>query len=168
MQLQGKNECPVNGTCLTRGVIYKATVRNNNKNMVYIGSTGRKFKTRYNEHMQSFRNKSKKESTRLSKFIHSIKTNETDLKKTIKWEFLHKTNQIKPGLICSLCNLERMEIAFANTKSLLNSRSELIGKCKHFAKFYFKTWFMYKFVCNTYFMYVLLTRYQINFKFCCF
>ena len=111
-----KNECPVNGTCLTRGVIYKATVRHNNKNMVYIGSTGRKFKTRYNEHMQSFKNKSKIESTRLSKFIHNIKTNEIDLKKSIKWELLHKTNQNKPALICSLCNLERMEIAFASTK----------------------------------------------------
>ena len=134
-----RNECPVNGSCLTSGVIYKATVSHNSKNMVYIGSTGRKFKTRYNEHIQSFKNKSKMESTRLSKFIHSIKTNEIDLKKTIKWEFLHRTNQNKPGLICSLCNLERMEIAFASTKSLLNSRSELIGKCKHFAKFYFKT-----------------------------
>ena len=81
---------------------------------------------------------SKKESTRLSKFVHSIKVNETDLKKTIKWEFLHKMNQNRPGKICSLCNLERLEIAFANTKSFLNSRSELVGKCKHFTKFYLK------------------------------
>ena len=55
-----KDECPVNETCLTRGVIYKATVKYNNKNMSYIVSTGRQFKSRYNEHIESFRNKSKK------------------------------------------------------------------------------------------------------------
>ena len=49
-----KNECPLNGTCLTRGVIYKDNVKYNNKNMLYVGSTGRQFETRYNEHIQSF------------------------------------------------------------------------------------------------------------------
>ena len=54
----------MNGTCLTRGVIYKATVKHN-KDMSYIGSTGRQFKSRYYEHMQSFRNKSRKDTTKL-------------------------------------------------------------------------------------------------------
>ena len=129
----------MNGTCLTRGVIYKATIKYNNKDMSYIGSTGRQFKSRYYDHMQSFRNRFKKDSTRLSKYIHSIKVNETDLKNIIKWEILHKTKQNSPEKICSLCNLERFEIAFAKTKTLLNSRFELVGKCKHFAKFYLKT-----------------------------
>ena len=135
---KNKELCPVNRRCLTKGVIYKATVNHNNKQMTYIGSTGRQFKKRFYEHMQSFRNKSKKDSTKLSKYIHSIDMNQGDLKKAIKWEFLHETKQRSPGKICTLCNLERLEIAFSKTK-LLNSRSELVGKCKHFAKFYLKT-----------------------------
>ena len=49
-----KDDCPVNGMCLTRGVIYKATVKHENKNMSYIGSKGRQFKSGYYEHLQSF------------------------------------------------------------------------------------------------------------------
>ena len=40
-KLQNKSNCPVNGKCLTKGVIYKATVTHNNKNHIYIGSTVR-------------------------------------------------------------------------------------------------------------------------------
>ena len=68
-----KSNCPVNGKCLTKGVIYKATVSYKNKNHIYIGSTGREFKSRYYEHVQSFRNEIKKENTKLSRFIHKIK-----------------------------------------------------------------------------------------------
>ena len=52
----------VNGICLTKGVIYSATVKHNNQ-MIYFGSTGRQFKSRFYEHMQSFKNKSRKENT---------------------------------------------------------------------------------------------------------
>ena len=45
-----KNNCPVKGECLTKGVIYKATVMHNNKENIYIGSTGRQFKSRFYEH----------------------------------------------------------------------------------------------------------------------
>ena len=68
-----KSNCPVNGECLTKGVIYKATVSHDNNERIYIGSTGRQFKSRYYEHIQSFKNEVKKESTKLSRFIHKIK-----------------------------------------------------------------------------------------------
>ena len=62
------------------------------------------------------------------------------------------------------CNLERLEIAFAKTKSLLNSRSELVGKCKHFAKFYLKKLEpCINYIRNTYFMYVLMSKILIQF-----
>ena len=98
-----KDDWKVNGMGLTKGIIYQAT--HNNKDMSYIGSTGRQFKSRYDERMHSFRNKSKKETTKLSKYIHSIQIDETDLKNIIKWEFMHKTKQNSPGKICSICNL---------------------------------------------------------------
>ena len=41
---KSKTNCPVNGECFTKGVIYIATVMHNNKENIYIGSTGRQFK----------------------------------------------------------------------------------------------------------------------------
>ena len=61
-----KASCPVEGKCLTKSVIYKATVTYNNKKQSYIGSTKRSFKTRHYEHMHSFRKKNLKELTKLS------------------------------------------------------------------------------------------------------
>ena len=52
---------------------------------------------------------------------------------------MHKINQCKLSRICTLCNIERLEIAFADKKTSLNSRTELVGKCRHFSKFNFKS-----------------------------
>ena len=38
-----------------------------------------------------------------------------------------------------LCNLERLEIALTYNNKLLSLRSELVGKCRHFPKFYLKS-----------------------------
>ena len=46
-----KSNCPVNGKCLTKGVIYKATVLHKNKKHIYIGAIGRELKSRYYEHI---------------------------------------------------------------------------------------------------------------------
>ena len=91
-----------------------------NKEKIYIGPSGRQFKTRFYEHTQSYRSAIKKESTRLSRFVHKIKKDYIDWKKKIKWEIVHRSNQNRPGKICTLCNLERLEIAFADNKQLLN------------------------------------------------
>ena len=109
--------CPVEGKCLTKSVIYKATVTYNNKKQIYIGFTARNFKTRYYEHMHSFRNKKLKESTKLSSFVHTAKFNENMIKNNIKWSIKHRINQCKPSRICTLCNIERLEIAFADKKT---------------------------------------------------
>ena len=75
-----KASCPVEGKCLTKSVIYKVTVTYNNKKLFYIGSTARSFKTRYYEHMHSFRNNNLKESTKLSSFVHTSKFNKNMIK----------------------------------------------------------------------------------------
>ena len=66
-----KHSCPVEGKCLTKSVIYRATVKHNNDEKHYIGSTGRNFKTRYNEHIHSFRKIKLKESSKLSSYVHN-------------------------------------------------------------------------------------------------
>ena len=84
--------------------------------------------------MLSFGNKNLRESTKLSSSIQTAKFNKEMIKKNVKWKIMHKINQCKPSRICTLCNSERLEIAFADKISSLNSRTKLIGKCRHFAK----------------------------------
>ena len=127
--------CPVPGECLTKGVIYRAEVQTNNGSEFYIGSTGSEFKTRYYGHTYSFRHQTERDNTELSKRIHALKDRGTPY--DLRWEFLHRTNATGPRKICPLCNLERLCIAFADQKTLLNNRSELTGKCKHFSGRYF-------------------------------
>ena len=107
-----------------------------NKEKIYIGSTGRQFKARFYEHTQSLRSAINKKSTRLKRFIHKIKNDNIDWKKIIKWEIIHSKNQNRQGKICTLCNSERLEIAFADNNKLFNLRSE--GKFRQLTRFYLK------------------------------
>ena len=68
-----------------------------NKEKIYIGPSGRQFKTRFYEHTQSYRSAIKKESIRLSRFVHKIKKDYIDWKKKIKWEIVHRSNKNRPG-----------------------------------------------------------------------
>ena len=65
------------------------------------------FKSRCYQHIQSFRSEIKKESTRLSRFIHKIKNENIDWNNIIKWEIIQHTNQKRPGSIYSLCRETR-------------------------------------------------------------
>ena len=58
--------CPVNNKCQTKNVVYKATLKNG---VNYIGMTSTTFKTRYNNHIHSFKTEAKKNSTTLSQYI---------------------------------------------------------------------------------------------------
>ena len=104
-----KASCPVEGKWLYKSVIYKATVTYINKKQFYIGSTARNFKTRYYEHMHSFKNQNQKELTKLSSFVDAAKFNENMIKNIIKWNIMHKINQCKPSRIWTLCNIEWLE-----------------------------------------------------------
>ena len=70
---RSKPDCPLKGECLTTNVIYQATVETSDTKETYIGLTGDRFKTRYNNHTCSFRDNNKRNSTELSKYIWSLK-----------------------------------------------------------------------------------------------
>ena len=131
------NECPLNGNCLVKNVIYKAevaTTENSSENKIYIGSTSRKFKRRFDEHKSSFNNSNK--SSKLAKHIRKLKKNKT--KYNIKWKVISKSAQTTPNIkFCVLCNLERIEIDRARGRNLLNTRNELVTQCPHNARLYF-------------------------------
>ena len=83
-----KEQCPVDNKCCTQRDIYKATLTHNNAKVEYTGSTELAFKTRYNLHMHSFRQESKRVATTLSQFVWSNNLNPDP---AVKWEILKKS-----------------------------------------------------------------------------
>ena len=81
--------------------------------------------------MFDFRHDTKKTSTELSKYVWGLKDN--DIEYETNWRILREFKQTDDTIrkVCTTCNLEKMEIAFADKNTYLNKRSELIGKCKH-------------------------------------
>ena len=67
--------CPTDGKCLARSVVYKAEVTSTDDNtrQTYIGITGNDFKTRYRNHLKSLRNEKYKHETELSKHVWNLK-----------------------------------------------------------------------------------------------
>ena len=69
-----KNECPLNGQCLTNNVIYQAKVSTpSSEPKIYIGLAESEFKTSYNNHKLSFKNRKYASKTALSNYVWDLK-----------------------------------------------------------------------------------------------
>ena len=67
-------DCPLEGNCLTTGVVYRAEVVPQNSSVeTYTGVTKNAFKTRFYQHRDSFKSKFSDKSTTLSSFIWKLK-----------------------------------------------------------------------------------------------
>ena len=60
--------CPFDGQCHRKAIIYQGTVKAQNMQN-YVGLCETKFKTRLNNHKQSFKNRRLQNVTELSKYI---------------------------------------------------------------------------------------------------
>ena len=127
--------CPLGGMCLTQCIVYKATVSAPNKpTQVYYGLTEGAFKTRFNNHTQSFRVEKHRRVTELSKYMWDLK--DLGLEGEVRWEIAKRAGPYKCGARrCDLCLTEKMVIAAADPATMLNKRSELVSTCRHRAKF---------------------------------
>ena len=115
-------------------MVYKAEVSTNTTYKEYYGASEGEFKSRYNNHIQSFRNISHINDTELSKYLWTLKVNGTDYH--LKWSIKSYASQYKCGTRrCDLCLTEKIIIALADPKVLLNRRTELISKFPHRSKF---------------------------------
>ena len=129
-----KADCPLEGECLTKSIIYQAKVTAGNNTESYVGLTEGDFKTRYRNHKTSFNNASKRNSTELSKHIWSLKDHNTNF--TIKWSILNKgTAYSNSSKRCNLCVSEKFFIIFKPELSTLNKRNEIVSTCRHSRKF---------------------------------
>ena len=126
-------QCPVDGNCLTKSVVYSASVSTDSTSMVYIGLTANTFKSRYDGHTKTFRD-NKTEKTALSS--HIAKLESKNEKYSVKWALKHKAAAYKPGAShCDLCLSEKVEILLADPTKSLNRRTEILETCRHKRKF---------------------------------
>lgn len=126
-----KPNCPLEGNCLTRSIIYQATVtpHNNNKEETYIGLTENTFKTRFTNHKASFTHRDKS-NTELSNFIWKLKDNGTNY--NIKWRVIAKAKTFDiASNRCNLCIAEKFYIIYHPEMATLNEHRGLISACRH-------------------------------------
>ena len=134
---RNKNNCPLDGKCLTTNIIYEAQITSNQLNYMqknYIGAAETDFKYRFSNHTKSFNVEHYENDTELSNEYWSIKCNHFTPKVT--WRIIRKCttfNTIKRKYY--LCLNEKLEIASYKGDNLLNKRSELINKCRQQNKF---------------------------------
>ena len=129
-----KNNCPLQGQCLQKSVVYKAVVESETESKtqtkIYYGSTKNEFKTRFNKHMNTFDTNLTKSSTTLARHVQYLKRRK--IKHKITWSIHAKAHSFSSGSKkCDLCITEKLTILKADPRTLLNKRDELLAKCPH-------------------------------------
>ena len=124
-----KSACPLNGQCLTANLIYQATVETSTAKQTYIGLTQNKFKTRYTNHLPSFRVERKMNATKLSKHIWALK--DKCISHNPSWKIFAKAQPyLNVNKRCILCITEKFFIIYKPHMCTFNSRNELANKCR--------------------------------------
>ena len=132
---RNKGNCPLDGNCLTKEVVYKATITNTSKPTThYIGMTERPFKVREREHEYSFKDVKKKMASKLATYMWK----EKDLggeRSEIRWSIIDHAPAYRNGSRqCRLCLTEKYNIIFQPFEKI-NKRNEIVSKCRHENKF---------------------------------
>lgn len=124
-----KDQCPLDGKCLTQNVVYQATVTTQTSSESYVG-LATNFKDHYRNHTASFRHESKRNETELSKHIWTLQ--DTNKPFSIKWRIIKQCrpyNNINNK--CNLCLFEKFVIICKKNLCSLNKRNELASSCPH-------------------------------------
>ena len=126
------NVCPLEDKCMTKGVVYEATVFTNedNTSMKYVGSASTTFKARLYNHRSSFTHVEKKHQTALSNYYWKKK--EEGMVPEVNFRILSTAAAYTAASgKCSLCLQEKVYILLADKASSLNRKSEIGNKCRH-------------------------------------
>ena len=87
--------CPLNGECREKAVIYKASITSDGSSKHDIGCTETEFKTRYYNHAHSFRYREKRNATELLKAFSNAK--DSGHEPVLKWSTADRANAYQPG-----------------------------------------------------------------------
>ena len=125
-------ECPAQGECQTKSVVYKAEVYVPNVEMKsYIGLTKNEFIKRFEQHQTAMKNRNSPNATALSKYVWEIK-DKIGVHPNIKWKIVTRAHSFSSGSRqCDLCLSEKREILYAKKRTSLNIRDELLYMCRH-------------------------------------
>ena len=89
-----------------------------------------RLKTRYRNHIASFRHAKHKNSNELSKHIWTLKDN--NIEHFISWRILSSHSPYNSSSKrCNLCLKEKFLITCRPELSTLNKRNELVSSCRH-------------------------------------
>ena len=127
--------CPLEGKCLTKNLIYQATVvtnptQPNPEKHTYIGLSATQFKMRLANHKKSFKHEKYKNETTLSQFIWKLKEESTNF--DIQWKHIDQAPTFNPVTRrCNLCTLEKYYLIFKPEMSTLNKSDKLNNYCLH-------------------------------------
>ena len=120
--------------CLTKEVVYKAQIYTRpdlKDSKYYVGLAGTSFKARWRNHVSSFKDIKKRNTTALSN--QYWKLIEEGKKPQIKWSILKQSKTCKSLYgHCYLCEDEKIEIIkFPERDKILNFRTDLVNNCIH-------------------------------------
>ena len=133
-----KEDCPLENKCLTKGIVYQATVTTEQGSECYVGLPDTDFKSRFADHKQSFRNEAYSNQTELSKHVWQLKKAKVDY--MIRWKILDRAQSYSNVTKrCKLCTLEKFYIISKQKLATLNKRTELASTCRHANRFLLKT-----------------------------
>ena len=134
-----RNDCHLQHKCSTPGIVYQATVTNNEDDVerIYHGLCETAFKERHRNHTSSFRDDKNRNETELSSYIWALKKDK--IVPSVKWKIL-RIVRVKPtSNYCRSCLTERFFIINSiEDNRLLNKRSEFVNKCRHQNKYLIK------------------------------
>ena len=132
---KGVESCPLNGECLTSGLVYQATVSTIDGEETYTGLTERRFKDRLNEHKHAIKNRNSQHETTLS--THTWKLKDEGKHFEVSWKMVERAKGFNPATKkCRLCLKENFCIMFNPSGATLNQRKELYSTCRHKSKYY--------------------------------
>ena len=135
-----KEDCPMNGFCLTKSLLYYATITCDKENYtkLYKGICETTFKKRYANRKKSFNVPTYKNDTKRSTEYWTLKTKQLNPK--VSWQIKRSYNSYNPiSRRYNLCLNEKLAILDDQDKNLLNKGSEIISHCRHQNKFKLKT-----------------------------
>ena len=158
-----KDECfEERKKCQSRCSIYQASLQYETphasipalkipKSKVYTGLTSNKLKERFNHHHWTFTNERNNpfkppadrnnslQNTSLSTHIWRLKERKIEYK--LKWNIIKQAPVYsKEAGGCSLCLEEKTQIMFADKRTSLNKRTEIMQKCRHREKHLLKNY----------------------------
>ena len=137
-------ECPLGGECLAECVVYRATVKvklpkgavevEEAPEHTYLGLTEPEWKERLGNHKQDFKTTSRRNATRLSTFIWSLKEKGKveDKDFAISWALVGRAKAYSSSInSCRLCLKEKSLMILKPEWATLNSRDEFFNHCLH-------------------------------------